>query len=73
MANFIARAQVHEHPLMRLFIIFIVAFTIISSANAQIITTKNKKALKLFDGEHPEIMKARILDRNWKFDYQDFD
>lgn len=27
------------------------------------------KALKPFIGDHPEIMKERIEDRNWKFDY----
>jgi hypothetical protein len=26
-------------------------------------------SLKLFDGTHPEVMKERILAKNWKFDY----
>jgi len=30
---------------------------------------KHVKELKLFDGEHPEVMKKRIAEKNWKFDY----
>ncbi|MCF8369449.1 MAG: hypothetical protein K9G76_10440 [Bacteroidales bacterium] len=30
---------------------------------------KNIRELKLFDGDHPEVMKQRISAKNWKFDH----
>jgi hypothetical protein len=30
---------------------------------------KHVRELKLFSGEHPEVMKERIKKKNWKFDY----
>ena len=29
----------------------------------------NVKELKLFEGDHPEVMKARLESKNWEFDY----
>ncbi len=31
--------------------------------------SKHVRQLRLFDGEHPEVMKKRIREKNWQFDY----